>query len=122
MFLLKLPVRFDTVFADPEDDRVFPLELFHVVSELLSFGCTSRRAILWIEVQNYLLAFVVAQRYFASIISLQCKVWSSFSLTSQLQSPHSESSMYASVLKQYRVFYFLVVNFAPHACMRTLPA
>jgi len=29
--------------------------------------------------------------------------------------------MCASVLKQYRVFYFLVVNFAPHACMRTLP-
>jgi hypothetical protein len=84
MLLLKLLVRFDTVFADAKDNCVFPLELVHVVSELFSLGCTSRRVVLRVEIEYYLIAFVVAQRYFAPIISLQCKVRGAFSLTNQL--------------------------------------
>lgn len=70
MFLLELFVRFDAIFAHSECDSTLSFKLFSHFLELDSLSSASWCSVFRIEIEDHLLASIIAQRHFFSIICL----------------------------------------------------
>lgn len=86
MFLLELLMRFDAVLAHTQYDDVFLFKLVGYVSELDSLASAAWRSVFRVEIEDHLLASIIAQRHCISIICLQSEIRCLFSFTNQVRS------------------------------------